>query len=299
MASDLPGCPLTRASPARHNASTVRDKRLINRYRGAIKAVIFDWAGTVIDYGSRAPAGVFVEVYKRHGVEITLDEARGPMGMEKRTHIATIAAMPGVADRWRAANGTALSDADIDRMYDEFLPLQLSRLPAYSDLIPGTLETVAALRARGIKVGTSTGYSRQLMDVVEAEARRRGFVPDAVVCADDVPLGRPAPWMCLENAKQLGVWPMEACVKVDDTAPGIEAGLNAGMWTVAVVKTGNEIGLGERELEALPDEERQRLLTNGHRRMLSAGAHFAVDGIADLAAAIGAIEARLARGERP
>lgn len=275
------------------------EPQLPRRYRGKIKAVIFDWAGTVVDYGSRAPAGVFVDVYKRHGVDISTAEARGPMGMEKRAHIATIAAMPGVAERWRAANGSALDDADIDRMYDEFLPLQLACLPAYSDLIPGTLETVAALRARGIKIGTSTGYSRRLMDVVEAEALRRGFVPDAIVCADDVPLGRPAPWMCFENAKQLGVWPMEACVKVDDTIPGIEAGLNAGMWTVGVVKTGNEIGLSEADLDALPKDRRDERLVNGRRRMLDAGAHFAVDGVADLVAVIDDIEARLAGGERP
>lgn len=269
------------------------------RYRGKIKAVIFDWAGTIIDYGSRAPAGVFVEVYKRHGVEISSQEARGPMGMEKRAHIATIAAMPGVGDRWRSANGADLGDADIDRMYDEFLPLQLACLPSYSELIPGTLETVAALRARGVKIGSSTGYSRQLMDVVEEEARRRGLVPDAVVCADDVPQGRPAPWMCFENAKRLGVWPMEACVKVDDTVPGIEAGINAGMWSIGVVKTGNEIGLTEAEIKALPAEERERRLRQGRQRMLQSGAHYVIDGIDSLIEVIDEIEARLGRGERP
>jgi phosphonoacetaldehyde hydrolase len=269
------------------------------RYRGKIKAVIFDWAGTVIDYGSRAPAGVFVEVYKRHGVDISLDEARAPMGMEKRAHIATIAAMPGVAERWRRANRADLGAADIDRMYDEFLPLQLACLPAYSDLIPGTLETVAALRRRGIKIGSSTGYARKLMDVVEAEARRRDFVPDAVVCADDVPQGRPAPWMCFENAKRLGAWPMEACVKVDDTIPGIEAGWNAGMWSIGVVKTGNEIGLTEDDVEALPAADRERRMQRGRERMLLAGAHAVIDGVVDLMPVIDEIETRLERGERP
>jgi phosphonoacetaldehyde hydrolase len=271
----------------------------MHSYRGGIKAVIFDWAGTVIDYGSRAPAGVFVEVYKRHGVEISQPEARGPMGMEKRAHIAAIAAMPGVADRWREANAADLGDADIDRMYDEFLPLQLACLPNYSELIPGTLETIAALRARGIKVGSSTGYSRKLMDVVEAEARARGFVPDAVVCADDVPQGRPAPWMCFENAKRLGVWPMQACVKVDDTVPGIEAGLNAGMWSIGVVKTGNEIGLSEAEIDALAAAERERRLRQGRQRLLQSGAHYVIDAIGGLVEVIDEIETRLARGERP
>lgn len=272
--------------------------RVDRRYRCKVKAVLFDWAGTVIDYGSRAPAGVFVEVYKRHGVEISLDEARAPMGMEKRAHIATIAGMPGIAERWRKANGSALGDADIDRMYDEFLPLQLACLPSYSNLIPGTLDTVAALRARGIKVGTSTGYARKLMEVVEAEARRRGFVPDAIVCADDVPLGRPAPWMCFENAKQLGVWPMQACAIVDDTIPGIEAGLNAGMWSIGVVKTGNEIGLSEAEVGALSPAEYESRMKRGRERLLQAGAHFVIDGVANLLPVIDEIEARLAAGER-
>jgi phosphonoacetaldehyde hydrolase len=269
------------------------------RYRGKIKAVVFDWAGTVIDYGSCAPAGVFVEVFKRNRVAITLAEARGPMGMEKRAHIAAIAAMPGVGERWRQANGRALRGVDIDRMYDEFLPLQIASLPSYSDLIPGTLEVVAALRARGIKVGSSTGYSRRLMDVVEFEARRRGFEPDAIVCADDVPAGRPAPWMCFENMKRLDVWPVQACVKVDDTLPGIEAGLNAGMWSIGVVKTGNEIGLSGEEVDALPRTEYEELSHRGRERMSQAGAHFVIDGVADLMPVIDEIEANLQHGERP
>ena len=269
------------------------------RNRGKIKAVIFDWAGTVIDYGSRAPAGVFVEVFKRHGVEISLAEARGPMGMEKRAHIAAIAAMTGVGERWQKANGRALGDADVDQMYDEFLPLQIACLPSYSELIPGALDVVAACRARGIKVGTSTGYSRRLMDVVEVEARRRGFVPDAIVCADDVPAGRPAPWMCFENMKRLGVWPAEACVKVDDTLPGIEAGLNAGMWSIGIVRTGNELGLSAEELRSLPPGECERRIRAGRERMLQGGAHFVIDGVAELMPVIDEIGAKLRRGERP
>lgn len=269
------------------------------KVRGRIRAVIFDWAGTIVDHGSCAPAGVFVEVYRRHGVDITLAEARAPMGMEKRAHIAAIAAMPGVHDRWRQANGAALCEADIDRMYEEFLPLQLACLPQYSDLIPGVLDTTPDLRRRGIRIGTSTGYSRRLTEIVATEARRRGFVPDAVVCADDVSAGRPAPWMCFENMKRLDVWPPKACVVVDDTIPGIVAGLNAGMWSVGVVKTGNEIGLSEAELRLLPPLEIAKRVAHGSQRLLGAGAHFTVDGVADLMPVIDQIEARLARGERP
>lgn len=268
-------------------------------FGGPLRAVIFDWAGTIVDYGSRAPAGVFVEVYRRHGVAISMAEARGPMGMQKRDHIEAIARMPGVADRWRAANGATLGGADIDTMYHEFLPLQLACLPDYADVIPGAIETFAACRARGMKIGTSTGYSRPLMDVVEAEARRRGLVPDLVVCADDVPAGRPAPWMCFENLKRLDAWPPAAAVKVDDTLPGIVAGMNAGMWTVGVALSGNEMGLAREEAAALLDAERDSRLRAADKRFVEAGSHYVIDSVADLIPVLDEIDARLKRGDRP
>jgi phosphonoacetaldehyde hydrolase len=268
-------------------------------YRGAIKAVLFDWAGTIVDYGSRAPAGVFVEVFERHGAVITPEEARGPMGMEKRAHIAAIASLRDVQQRWERANAARISDADIDRMYDEFLPLQLECLPRYADLVPGTLESVRACRARGIRIGTSTGYARVLMDVLAPAAQHRGFEADAVVSADEVPQGRPAPWMCFEAAKRLGVWPMEAIVVVDDTIPGLEAGLNAGMWTVGVAKSGNELGLSLEQTEALDAGTLRSRLDVAYDRLSRCGAHYVIDSVADLLPVIDGIETRLRRGEKP
>ncbi len=273
--------------------------RFDKRYRGAVRAVVFDWAGTVVDYGSRAPAGVFVEVFGRHGVTLTLAEARGPMGMDKRAHMAALAGLPGVQQRWQTANGRAVSEDDIDQMYREFLPLQLECLPRYADLIPGTLEVIEGCRRRAIKIGTSTGYASALMEVLVPEAGRRGFAADAMVTPDVVPQGRPAPWMCLENAKRLGVWPMEAMVVVDDTVPGLEAGLNAGMWTVGVAKSGNELGLSLAEITALAPADYQRRLAAAYDRLCRAGAHYVVDSVADLLPVIDDIDARLAGGERP
>lgn len=269
------------------------------RYCGTIKAIIVDWAGTVVDYGSRAPAGVFVEVFRRQGVAITIEEARVPMGMEKRDHIQALLAMPAVAERWVRAHDAESTAADIDRMYDEFLPLQLECLPQYADLIPGTLGIVAACRGRGMKIGSSTGYSRTLMDVLVPEARRRGFEPEAVVCADDVPAGRPAPWMCLANLQRLGVWPVEAAIVVDDTAPGIEAGLNAGMWTVGVAESGNEMGLSREEVAALSPAEHHLRVRRAYERLYRAGAHYVINSIADLLPVIESIERRLEAGEKP
>ena len=269
------------------------------RYRGPLKAVILDWAGTTLDYGCCAPAVVFTEVFRRQGVEISMEEARAPMGAHKQVHIRRISENPNVAARWEKAHGRLPTEEDVVAMFEAFVPLQLNCLADYAELIPGTLNFVAAARQRGLKIGSTTGYTVEMMDLLKREAAQRGYEPDHSVSAAEVPEGRPAPWMCLENAKYLGVYPFEAIVKVDDTVPGIEEGINAGMWTVGLAKSGNEVGLTEPEIEALPADELERRLARAHTRMQQAGAHYVVDGIWDLLPCLDDIEARLARGECP
>lgn len=268
-------------------------------YRGPLRAAIFDWAGTTVDYGSRAPAGVFIEVFKRRAVPITVEQARGPMGMHKRDHIAALLALPAVTAMWRELHGRPPEDADVQSMYDELVPLQLACLRDYADVIPGTVEAVDACRRRGMKIGSTTGYNRPMIDLLLGEARRRGYEPDCAVCVDDVPAGRPHPYMALRAAILLESYPMEAIVKVGDTAQDVYEGLNAGMWTVAVAKTGNEIGLSEAEVAALPADELASRLAHAYERLRAAGAHEVIDGIGDLPAVLDAIDARLAKGERP
>jgi phosphonoacetaldehyde hydrolase len=266
---------------------------------GRLRAVILDLAGTVVDYGSCAPAGIFIEVFKRHGVEITVAEARAPMGAHKRDHIAAVAAMPEVAARWQAAHSTAVSDADIDALYSELIPLQVACLPDFSDLIPGALEAIAAFRARGLKVATTTGYNREMTAVVLREMRNQGFEPDVAICVDDVPAGRPEPWMALLAAMRLRAYPVSACVKVGDTVPDIAEGLNAGMWTIAVAATGNELGLSQSQVAALPATELKERTHAARERLATAGAHYVLDGVAEVPALFDEIEQRLRRGERP
>ena len=269
------------------------------RYRGKIQAVLLDWAGTTMDYGCMAPAVVFVEVYKRQGVPITIEEARAPMGAHKRVHIQKISQLESVRRRWQEAHGRPPAEADVDRMFAEFVPLQLACLSDYSALIPGTLEAVEAMRSRGMRIGSTTGYLRDMMAINLADAKRQGYAPDSTVCASDVPAGRPYPYMCLQNVINLQVSPMEACVKVDDTIPGVEEGLNAGMWTVGLAMSGNEVGLPLKEVEALDPADREQRRQRAHTRMQQCGAHYVVDSIADLLPCLDDIEARLARGERP
>jgi phosphonoacetaldehyde hydrolase len=268
-------------------------------YRGPVKAVILDWAGTIVDYGSCAPASAFVALFSQRGISITVEEARRPMGSHKRDHVSQLLALPRVASAWRELHGRDPADEDVDLLYRDLIPLQTNTIQQHTELIPGAIEAVAAMRARGIKIGSDTGYNREMMAVLAAAAGERGFEPDAIVTADDVPAGRPYPWMALQNMIELEVFPAESCVKVGDTVPDVLEGLNAGMWSVAVAKTGNELGLSAAEVAELPaDELRTRLQVAG-TSLREAGAHYVVDAISDVPAVLTDIESRLAAGKGP
>lgn len=264
-----------------------------------IGLVVFDWAGTMVDHGSRAPAAVFVQAFAEHGVSITTAQARGPMGMAKRDHIQSIAAESDIAAAWQTEHGRAFSEADIDAIYAAFLPLQMACLKDYCGVIEGVTETIEALRGRGVRIGSSTGYTAELMDVVMPEAAKQGLEVDAMRCASSVAVGRPAPWMVYENAQQLGVYPMGRVVKVDDTLTGIEAGRNAGCWTVGVSRTGNLLGLSESELAGLSADDRRSRIDDATQRLLEAGAHAVVESVADLLPVIDAFDVLLADGRCP
>ncbi|MCB9948841.1 MAG: phosphonoacetaldehyde hydrolase [Rhodospirillaceae bacterium] len=268
-------------------------------YRGPVKAVIFDWAGTIVDFGSCAPVQVFVDAFAACGIPVTPAEARGPMGLPKWDHIAAMGRIAHVADAWLRLHGHPFGAEDIDEVYRRFLPLQVETVARHAEPIPGAVEMIAALRRRHIAIGSTTGYSREVMAPLQPAAERHGITVDNVVCAGDLAAGRPSPLMCLQTMIALQVWPAEACVKVDDTTPGIEEGLNAGMWTVGVTVSGNEVGLTRDAFAALPPHEREARRGTAEAKMRAAGAHFVLDSVAGLAPVIDEIEARLAAGRRP
>lgn len=264
-----------------------------------LKAVIFDWAGTMVDYGSRAPMGAFVKAFKTFGVDITMAEARLPMGLPKRDHIAALGRLPRILDAWRSLHGRAFSAADIDAVYEVFVPMNAEVVADYAELIPGALDTLRALRARGLKIGSTTGYTRAIMEKLLPAAERQGYRPDCLVCADDLPFGRPTPLMMYQCFLDLRVWPAAACVKVDDTVPGIAEGLAAGTWTVGVTVSGNGLGLSREEVAALAPAELVALRDKAGQELGSVGAHYLIDSVANLPSILDEIQQRLALGERP
>ncbi|HCJ2337461.1 TPA: phosphonoacetaldehyde hydrolase [Klebsiella pneumoniae] len=266
-----------------------------------ISALILDWAGTTVDFGSFAPTQIFVEAFRQaFDIEITLEEARVPMGLGKWQHIEALGKLPAVDSRWQAKFGRAMTAADIDAIYAAFMPLQIAKVVDFSAPIAGVVDTIATLRAKGLKIGSCSGYPRPVMEKLVPAAAAQGYAPDHWVATDDLAAGgRPGPWMALQNVIILGIDDVAHCVKVDDAAPGISEGLHAGMWSVGLAVSGNEFGATWEEYQAMSKAEIATRRERAAGKLYAAGAHYVVDTLADLPEVIADINARLAKGERP
>lgn len=264
-----------------------------------LKAVVFDWAGTIVDFGSFAPMGVFVEAFGRFGVDATIAEAREPMGRPKWDHIDAMLKIPRIRDAWMDRHGREPGPADVDAIYRVFVPMNEEVVHRYADLVPGARETAQALRERGLKIGSTTGYTRSIMERVLPLAREQGYEADNLVCAGDLPEGRPTPMNMYKCFLDLGVWPAHAVVKVDDTGVGIDEGVRAGCWTVGVALSGNEAGLTVDEVRRAAAAELDAVRRRATQALRAHGAHYVIDTVADLLPVIDDIERKLAQGLRP
>ena len=270
-------------------------------YRGRVKALVLDWSGTTVDAYVLAPAVVFVEVFKNQGVEITMSEARGPMGLRKDLHIQALTRVPEIRQRWAGVHGSEPDQGDVDRMFEDFVPLQLDCLRQYAGLLPGVAEVTQRLQGQGIKIGSSTGFIRAMVDILEQEAAKQGYVPDASVAGDDVIHGaRPKPFMVYRNLDLMDVSPIQSVVKVDDTTSGIGEALEAGCWGVGVARYSNYMDVDTlAEAESLSEAEIARRVDVTKEILQKAGAHYVLDNLADIEPVIEDINRRLASGEKP
>lgn len=270
-------------------------------YRGRVKALVLDWSGTTADAYVIAPAVVFVEVFKNQGVNITMKEARGPMGLRKDLHIKALTEDPQIRQRWKDVHGKSPDQSDVDRMFEDFVPAQLACLPEYTGLLPGVADVVSRLQQEGMKMGCSTGFTRPMVDVLEKAAREQGMELDASVAGDEVAQGaRPRPFMVYRNLDLLDAWPIQAVIKVDDTVSGVGEGLNAGCWSVGVSRYSNYMNINSyREADDMPAAEIDRRHDETREILRKAGAHYVIDSLLDIESVIEDVNQRLARGERP
>jgi len=247
-----------------------------------IQLIVFDWAGTTVDFGSQAPAAAFKSVFAEHGVEVTDAEARAPMGFNKRQHLIAMLDQPRIDALWKSVHGRPWNEGDVDQMYHEFMPLQMKTIALHSELVPGLIDAVSELRAMGCKIAGTTGYFREAAAAVAKRAATAGFQPDVNVCADDIVQGRPAPWMIYRAMEQTGVYPTSAVLNVGDTIADIQAGVNAGCWSVGVCDSSSVMGLTRQDFVSLPEHQRAANLQDVAKSFQSAGSHATIATISQL-----------------
>jgi phosphonoacetaldehyde hydrolase len=262
-----------------------------------LKMVVFDWAGTMIDFGCKAPVNAMAVALAEEGLTAGEDVIRADMGLAKKDHVRCL--LKRLAADWTKLRGCSPEESDVERIHHRLEPLIAAAALDAAQLIPGAAETCAALRDGGLRVGSTTGYSFATMEPVIARAADQGYKPEAVMCAGDTVAGRPSPLMMYRLAADLGVWPMQHVVKVDDAASGIEEGLNAGAWCIGVAASGNGVGLSSDELEALSQSERLDRVAAARRKLELAGAHYVVDTVQDLLPVLHHVAARLNAGVHP
>ena len=264
-----------------------------------IKAVIFDWAGTMVDFGCMAPVEALIDAFAAHGVAISAADARRDMGRAKHDHVWAILNDPVVTAAWTTARGAPPSAADGDAIYQALAPLIEASATRCADLIPGAAKVASDLRELGVRIGSGTGYTRQMMSGILPRAAAQGYEPEVVVCAGETPSGRPAPLMTWKALIELDAWPAQACVKIDDATVGIEEGRLAGCWTIGLAASGNGVGLNLEDYRALAGADRLQRVAAAAVQLKAAGADYVIDTIADVRPVLDTIAARITAGERP
>lgn len=246
------------------------------------KAVVFDCAGTLVDDGSQSPVEALRRVFSEVGLDVTEDQLRQPMGSAKRHHIATLLAQPLLREQWLSRWSTAPDDDAIDRLHQRLETLLVQEAGERSQPLPGILEVLHQLRRWEVPIGITTGYTRATLSAVLAKATGYGLFVDATVTSDEVPQGRPAPWMLFRVMEALGAYPPRHVIKVGDTPLDMAEARNAGAWAVGVLLGGNELGMPSATWKALPLETRAAEIQRARQGLYGAGAHMVLDEIAQL-----------------
>lgn len=258
-----------------------------------IECIIMDWAGTAVDYGCFAPVAAFIKAFAEKELVIDVAQTRKPMGLPKIQHIRELLTMPTVNDQFISRYHRPWTEEDVAALNLLFEKYLFASLKEYTDPIPGVISTLDRLRDEGLKIGSTTGYTREMMDVVLPAAQVKGYCVDYCATPNLLPAGRPAPYMIFENMIRLAVPSLDTVIKVGDTIADIKEGVNAKVWSIGVILGSNEMGLTEEETKALPADELERRMEDVKNRMLAAGASYVIRSIEELPALIQTINLKL------
>lgn len=260
-----------------------------------IKLIVFDWAGTTVDYGSSAPVTVFEKVFDEVGIKLTRSEINGPMGTEKKEHIRALLSLETVTEQWKRKYNRIWDENDVENLYEKFEGVLAELVAEKCIPIEGVVDSVERLRGMNIKIGSTTGYTSEMMKNVIPVAEQAGYSPECTITPDIAGPGRPAPFMLYECMRRMNVYPANLVVKVGDTVADILEGKNAGAWSIGVLKGSNILGLTEKEYNQMPQEQLEVYKETARKKYFEAGADMVIDSMKELPKMIEEINARLER----
>jgi phosphonoacetaldehyde hydrolase len=215
--------------------------------------------------------------------------------LAKKDHVRELFKLDTVQKQWISEYGRIPLEHDVDIIYEDLEPGLAKLVANYCEPIPGAIALINLLKEQGIKVGSTTGYVAGMMNTILPIVTSYGLVPDAVVNSSEVPAGRPAPWMIYKNCEKMNVFPLCQTVKIGDTVADIQEGKNAGMWTIGLTKSGNELGLSQDEVEkADPIWLAEKVVFAGEK-LLNAGADYVAEGVWDCWHILEEIDSRIER----
>ncbi|MFC6322850.1 phosphonoacetaldehyde hydrolase [Companilactobacillus baiquanensis] len=252
-----------------------------------IKAVVFDWAGTTVDYGSLAPVIAFKAAFSDAGIEINDQEIRRDMGITKWDHIGKLLKMPDIFQQWEKEYNRLPDFQDRRRLYEDFQSSLLFYVKDSTSLKPATLDAFNYLKDQGIRVATTTGYTPEMMQLVKDSAFKLGYQPELVLTSDDVDGdGRPSPRMIQKIMNEFGLSDPKELVKIGDTIVDIEEGKNAGVNTIGIVEGSSLMGLSEKEFNSLFDEEKESIRQRVVNEFAKVNADIIINNLSELPDAI-------------
>lgn len=256
-----------------------------------IEAVIFDWAGTTVDYGCFAPVQAFKDAFNAYGLEPTIDQIREPMGMLKIDHIKTILEMPLIDKSFKRKYNRDFNSEDVKNIYDLFEASLMVGIAKHTAIKPHLLETVAKLKEMKIKIGSTTGYTDTMMESVLKSAMEQGYQPDCWYSPDATnSIGRPYPYMIFKNMATLKINSVKNVIKVGDTISDIQEGVNAGVISIGVIEGSSMLGLSESEFNELNEKDRHRAVERVKEAYINEGADYVINNLSELIAIIQEVE---------
>lgn len=256
-----------------------------------IEAVILDWSGTIIDYGCMATEEIYRDIFKEFGIELTTREIRNKMGIEKVDHIRAILESDRISKLWFENTGMEPNEGDVRELNRHFEAQIFDKLAKYCQPKEYVKQTLITLRESGIRIGSTTSYSTEVMDFLTKLVSQKGVNIDCWINAEQVKgQGRPHPYMIFKNMEKMGVSSVHNVIKVGDTVNDIKEGYNAGVVTVGVIDGSSEIGLSQSEFDSLNEQDKKEARKNVADKFKKAGADYVMNDFRTLPYIVSQIE---------